>query len=247
VSGLLNNIDFLISTIKQKDFIEAKATTAFFDNNMSNILTSLNTSYLSPPTTDNTSNLSPNTTNSNNTSNISDILPFIHFAIIAINLIQIKSNLVSNVWKVDNNAIAPWRGFNVTTKQVIFNDNLETKLTSTRNNNELIITVNLINSKLVIPALINTITLINYELINNLIKNSIVLKLKLVIDNLQQTGVVSIYKNISLRSDVIDIWIDGREGEKKTHYQLIKSHEDYTNDSSTGGSSNPVIISPMPG
>jgi len=48
VSGLSNNIDFLIQIVRHTGFANKQATTAFFDSYMKDLLSSLSTSHLNP-------------------------------------------------------------------------------------------------------------------------------------------------------------------------------------------------------
>jgi acetyl/propionyl-CoA carboxylase alpha subunit len=71
--------------------------------------------------------------------------------------------------------------------------------------------------------------------------------LSLSIDGHRLSGTASISQNTVSKTDIIDIWIAGQVGKNKTHYQLTLPHAVYGASADGTGSSNPLILSPMPG
>lgn len=225
----------MVNVIQQEDFKSAKSTTAFFEYNMTKILNSLqNTSLL-------------------------ELSQFASYATVAI-LLTKQQKYVNAQYPNLVNDLKNWRhGANVNTQFELLNsqnEKLNVSLNIDKHSNILF----LMSSPVAIDDnlsdygqtstnqftdISNKIVVYSSILKETTVRDSLTWELSLGINNHRTSGTVSIHKNLTSKSDIVDVWIDGQSGSLKTHYQFNILHQNKT--SSSSDFKKPLILSPMPG
>jgi 3-methylcrotonyl-CoA carboxylase alpha subunit len=226
VAGLANNIDFLVTTIQRPDFIEAKATTAFFEHNMSAILSAVQSS-------------SPEETSR-----------FAAFAATAVSLTKLLSTArtVAGLWDGTGHNTLSWRQHTtsgLTLQLKGDSKNIAVRLNqspASRSSANMNVTIKHKDAQDV--ELSEQVELISHSILRRS-QDSITWSISLALGNLRLSGTVCISNNSSGGNDVLDVWIDGQVGHAKSHYQFLSPHINHA--SAGNSSSNPVVLSPMPG
>ena len=225
VAGLAHNIDFLSNILQCNDLIEAKATTAFFDTNMANILNSLHVSNEQLP----------------------ELTEFISFGSAVVLLSKRFQNSLGSsgsVWSSSSSLGSnDWRNINKVQRAFHFYNN--------NNVNELIpIHLSIHDNHLSLSVEKSSIEKVPIEIIQSTCQststNSLSFDLTLLVNGIRLNGTGSIYSNHVSKLDIIDIWIDGKGNAQRSHYQF-QLPSSTTHDASDSSSSKPIVTSPMPG
>lgn len=174
-----------------------------------------------------------------------EVIPFSIFGAVAMLLAQQVTTKAAGIWSGSNEQISGWRQVSHAQRSFDFvsasGETLKVHIVANGDNSLSLVVSSKgeTNGK----AIRTNVQLVNKRI--ETLKGSVVLDLSLKLESHLLCGTVSIYSNDVAKLDVIDIWLDGRSGEEKTHYQLQSHHSSFSE--SSGASSNPVVLSPMPG
>lgn len=219
VAGVANNIDFLTHVVKQKDFTEAKATTAFFEKNMTSILDELRTP------------------------NIHQLGYFLSFSVVGSLLTQYLRT-PNSIWGITKTESSNWRNhFGGINKSFdVFN-------TSNGLNDKIPVTLSVKDDswKMIFGSENNSCDIsVTSASIRSQTNTSISWLASLVINGHRLNGTISMYRNVVNKSDVTDIWIESQVAENKSHYQFTIPAQG-NQSAGEDASKNPIVLSPMPG
>jgi 3-methylcrotonyl-CoA carboxylase alpha subunit len=240
VSGLVNNIDFLVDTARHPGFLKEQATTGFFDEYVVNIL----------------DHLSKKSRIRNHAGDLSD-----HSVIALAGLCEYMKLGGGDVKSAQQSAWAAssgdWRPFGTVRRSIEVvagglnkgEENVPESISveSTGEGKFLFHSQHALNQQyLPSPVDINFRSIDAVPMSNGRVRGAgeAVWKLSLEINGRLKTATVAVYKAVN-GSTVVDVWVDGETGDSHTHSQVIVPVVVHAADKTSSG--RPVVLSPMPG
>lgn len=221
VAGLPNNIDFLVKCVRHPGFAKQQPTTAFFSHYMDGILTSLVQEPIS--------NLNQHTV----------------FGLSSVSL-SMRNAHGTNIWD-GKGEFSNWRASrNINRKLTVFAPGSDEKVSvgvEMSNSNEFTLSLEQDATKRPTSHLIAS-NIVSDKVSDQNVR-CIVLDCTMDIDGHRLSGTTSIQIPPSGLA-AVDVWLNGQIGENSTHYSFsVQTKIDGA--TAVGASSNPVIMSPMPG
>lgn len=224
VSGLINNIPFLVHCVRNKGFSEEQATTAFFEQQMGTILSKLN-----PEKTAGV---------------VSESAAFCLAALVVNSKTSqlpgegsVLSNSKFQPW---HNTTGDWRLFGTAKRKINLHEGALSMDVVVESSVEGL-TYHVVGS----DKTINTVktALKSIRKIDSG-KGCEVFEISQVIGDKKRTATVASYVALN-GNTVVDVWVEGETGDASTYSQFVVPKTSYT--SGATASQNPVVSSPMPG
>lgn len=223
VAGLPNNVDFLIKVIRHEGFSKHQPTTGFFDKYMNEILHSL----------------VPQKISELNNHAVIGLVTYLK---------SLKPSPRGSVFD-GNGEFNSWRSVRNVSHVLSAQDSSETvpiKLEIQPPNK---ISLSVQDKKKGLALLTKDVELVSCELVVDQVSenqiHSKVYKTSMVLNSQLVYSHVCVQK-LRDHSHVIDVWIEGQTEEQATHYHF-KIPTEVSTSAAGPGSSNPVLLSPMPG
>lgn len=222
VSGLTNNIDFLVHCVRHKGFAEEQATTAFFDENLDGLMEKL-----------------AGSSQSISSHSVFALVAHIFAARTAPTAAPQKTQF--RPWNTAT--CGDWRGFGSvksTIKMVSSNaSEFDVEVSSAGDN--FTFSVGGDNSASVVVKDIRKIDTKS----TTWTTDESVWAVSLEVDGHRRSATVCSYRGGAAGNTTIDVWVDGQVGDELTHQQFTIPSVSF--DASGSASDHPVVKSPMPG
>lgn len=223
VSGLANNIDFLVKVVRHPGFSAQIANTGFFTNNLPGILESLTSSYHGEQLDDH-----------------------LRFGICTY-IEALKQPVGSGLWSGNSEQLSNWRSQrlkNTVIKAVNVHEAIDVLIGWTDSHGAIGISLSGSNRK----ESYRLLSMRSKQLISSDSRphsSFSVWNCAVELDGHIRNGTVSIYSAALNQSRIVDVWLDGCTGDDSTHYQFTVPIDDFF--MSSDNSQYPVAFSPMPG
>jgi len=247
IAGLSNNVDFLIKCVQHPGFAKKQPTTAFFDEHMDGILKSLHQAPL----------------HQMNAHVQLGVLAYLE----SLKLISSDSSIATKNKKIWNGnkeggnkpstsqnygEFADWRtGGRTVSRQLVVEHGDEKVRFFVDAQNNASYTLGIIDEKTKdhagsVQGSLKTVKITNIATSDRNV-HTISMEIGINIANGQQLQGTACVQYAADGNKTVDVWINGQIDTHPTHYQFKINKLDTSSNVAGGGSSNPVILSPMPG
>lgn len=223
VSGLANNIDFLVHTVRNPGFAEKLVTTSFFDENINDIFAKLNPADDAEIVTNHNAfgmlgMIFADRTASGSAPSLTSFRPFV------------------------SETCGDWRAFGSVKRSLTINaGDVSKNVTVATSGDSFSFSADPTGEKRV-NCVVKSITKAKPSA--NASSDESVFEICAEVDGHRQSATVTLHQGSS-GSRVVDVWIDGQTGDNLTHSQFQVPVVSYAASASASG--HPVVKSPMPG